>query len=211
MLSAKIDAIIEQKSLLGHIFYQTWSQGELTLDALRGYSQEYFQIVKSVPELMIRLSRHVSSGVKKEEINNIILEEKLHIQFWIDFAEELGISPETLSSYEGLEKTQKAVRNLFSLVETFHEGAIAMYALEKEIPVIAEVKLKGLKEFYNFTSKKGLKYFNLHTEADIRHAKSWRTIINNIPSEKRSKMLTYAHKSLDAQHLLLDACYEHYC
>ncbi|MEM4391678.1 MAG: pyrroloquinoline quinone biosynthesis protein PqqC, partial [Candidatus Nitrosotenuis sp.] len=37
-LSKKIDAIIEEKSLLKHPFYQMWSDGKLSMSSLAGYS-----------------------------------------------------------------------------------------------------------------------------------------------------------------------------
>ena len=40
-LIQKIDRIIEERSLLNHPFYQAWSDGKLTHEALAGYSKEY--------------------------------------------------------------------------------------------------------------------------------------------------------------------------
>ena len=40
-LIQKIDRIIEERSLLKHPFYQSWSDGKLTRGALAGYSKEY--------------------------------------------------------------------------------------------------------------------------------------------------------------------------
>ena len=51
-LIQKIDQMIEEKSLLKHPFYQTWSDGKLTPEALAGYSKEYYQLVKAVPKFM---------------------------------------------------------------------------------------------------------------------------------------------------------------
>ncbi len=48
----QIDEIIEEKSLLKHPFYQMWSDGKLSLESLAGYSKEYFQLVKEVPNFM---------------------------------------------------------------------------------------------------------------------------------------------------------------
>ena len=54
-LTQKIDRIIEERSLLKHPFYQTWSDGKLTREALVGYSKEYYQLVKAVPIFMTQL------------------------------------------------------------------------------------------------------------------------------------------------------------
>ena len=103
-------------------------------------------------------------------------EESDHIKPWIAFAGELGISEDELISYSGTAKTQKAVSDLNQLMDTFDNGACAMYAFEKEIPKISQTKLDGLAEFYGMTNNESTEYFKLHTEADIRHAASWRSI-----------------------------------
>ena len=38
-------------------------------------------------------------------------------------------------------------------MSSFVSGSAAMYALEKEIPKISEIKLQGLAEFYGLTSE----------------------------------------------------------
>ena len=51
-LIKRIDEMIEERSLLKHPFYEMWSDGKLSLDSLKGYSKEYYQLVKSVPSFM---------------------------------------------------------------------------------------------------------------------------------------------------------------
>ena len=58
-LISEIDRIIEERSLLKHPFYQSWSDGTLTREALAGYSKEYYQLVKAVPIFMTQLMDHV--------------------------------------------------------------------------------------------------------------------------------------------------------
>ena len=137
-------------------------------------------------------------------------EESDHIKPWIAFAGELGISEDELISYSGTTKTQKAVSDLNQLMDTFDGGACAMYAFEKEIPKISQTKLDGLAEFYGMTSIEATEYFRLHTEADIRHAASWRNILEK-SSIDSSNLIEIADKSISAQNLLLDSCYEEYC
>jgi pyrroloquinoline-quinone synthase len=136
-------------------------------------------------------------------------EESEHIRPWISFASELGISENELMSYSGLPKTQQAVSDLSELMSDFESGSCAMYAFEKEIPKISQTKLDGLAQFYGMTSQEATEYFKLHTEADIRHAASWRKIIQN--SLANDKLIEVADKSISAQNLLLDSCFEKYC
>jgi pyrroloquinoline-quinone synthase len=205
----KIDEMIEERSLLKHPFYQMWSDGKLTQESLAGYSKEYFQLVKAVPSFMTPIIEKSPGSVVSELVDNQ-QEESDHIKPWISFAGELGISEEELTSYAGTAKTQKAVSDLNQLMDTFDGGACAMYAFEKEIPKISQTKLDGLAEFYGMTSNEATEYFKLHTEADIRHAASWRNILEK-SSVDTSNLIEIADKSLSAQNLLLDSCYEEYC
>ena len=205
----KIDEMIEERSLLKHPFYQMWSDGKLTQESLAGYSKEYFQLVKSVPSFMTPIIEKSPEVVVAELVENQ-QEESDHIKPWIAFAGELGISEDELISYSGTAKTQKAVSDLNQLMDTFDNGACAMYAFEKEIPKISQTKLDGLSEFYGITSNEATEYFKLHTEADIRHAASWRNILEK-SSIDSSNLIEIADKSISAQNLLLDSCYEEYC
>jgi len=205
----KIDEMIEERSLLKHPFYQMWSDGKLTQESLAGYSKEYFQLVKAVPSFMTPIIEKSPGSVVSELVDNQ-QEESDHIKSWISFAGELGISEEELTSYAGTAKTQKAVSDLNQLMDTFDGGACAMYAFEKEIPKISQTKLDGLAEFYGMTSNEATEYFKLHTEADIRHAASWRNILEK-SSADTSNLIEIADKSISAQNLLLDSCYEEYC
>ncbi len=73
-----------------------------------------------------------------------------------------------------------------------------------------QTKLDGLAEFYGMISNEATEYFKLHTEADIRHAASWRNILEK-SSVDSSNLIEIADRSISAQNLLLDSCYEEYC
>ena len=208
-LIKKIDQIIEDKSLLNHPFYEMWSEGKLEFQSLVGYSKEYYQLAKQVPKFMEPIVDMAPSDARSELISNMN-EETEHIRLWENFAFSMGITKDDLTSYQGLKKTNEAVNNLASLMESYDECACAMYAFEKEIPKISKTKMEGLKNFYGLDSKDATEYFEEHMSADIRHAASWKKIINS-SSKNHDKLLKIAKKSVDAQNLLLDSCYEAYC
>lgn len=201
--------MIEERSLLKHPFYQMWSDGKLTIESLAGYSKEYFQLVKEVPNFMEPIIQQAPDSVKSELISNQN-EEAEHILPWKKFASALGVNESELDSYTGLQKTREAVSMLSSLMNDYHSGSCAMYAFEKEIPKISQTKLDGLAKFYGISSEDATKYFQLHTEADIRHAASWRNILNN-SENNYDELIQVADVSISAQNLLLDSCYEAYC
>jgi len=209
-LVKRIDELIEKRSLLKHQFYLMWTEGKLTLDALNGYSKEYFQLVKAIPSFVGTIMEQSPNAVKNEIASNQ-KEEDEHIKPWMKFAGAVGVSQEELERYQGLEKTRHAVSNLSTLMNSFEGGTAAMYSLELEIPKISLSKIDGLRKFYNMTSEDAIEYFRLHTEADIRHAAVWRRILEKTPSEKEEELFQIANKSISAQNLLLDSCYEAYC
>tara|TARA_B100000953_G_scaffold246755_1_gene208876 strand:- start:46 stop:690 length:645 start_codon:yes stop_codon:yes gene_type:complete len=208
-LISEIDRIIEERSLLKHPFYQSWSDGKLTREALAGYSKEYYQLVKAVPIFMTQLIENAPQYMQNElDFNQ--QEEFSHINLWQKFAAELGVSYEELNNYDGLYTTNHAISGLHCIMASFSSGSAAMYALEKEIPKISQIKLEGLAEFYGLTNENVTKYFKEHMEADIRHTKSWRNIIEGLTGNDQ-EIISAVEGSVTCQNLLLDSCYEEYC
>jgi len=211
-LIQEIDRIIEERSLLKHPFYQAWSDGKLTRESLAGYSKEYYQLVKAVPIFMAQLMDHVPESLH-DEFNFNQQEEFSHIRLWERFASGLGVSRKELTEYEGLYTTNHAISGLHSLMTSFVSGSAAMYAFEKEIPKISQIKLDGLAEFYGLTSEDVTKYFKEHMEADVRHTASWRKIIEQESEQYYliNVIIDAAERSMVCQNTLLDSCYDEYC
>ncbi|MFL6342627.1 MAG: TenA family transcriptional regulator [Nitrososphaeraceae archaeon] len=204
----RIDSEIEKHSLLKHSFYKMWSEGKLTIDHLKGYSREYFQLVKLVPKFVENIAK---SNVDPNILENNAREEAEHVELWVRFANALGVSRSDLVNYEGSVKTNEAVEKLMGLSNLrLEEAAAAMYAYEMELPKISRSKIDGLKKFYGMDNEDATKYFETHEEADVRHAQVWREILERIPVERQGAIFNSAIKSLQAQNMLLDAVYEKY-
>ncbi|HJU12826.1 MAG TPA: iron-containing redox enzyme family protein [Candidatus Nitrosotalea sp.] len=209
LLVERIDKIIEDQSLLKHKFYVMWNEGKLSLESLSGYSKEYFQLVKAVPSYVGTVMEKGPSGMRGA-ISSNQREEQEHIEPWIKFAGALGVSRKDMENYPGLEKTRRAVSDLSGLMSSFEGGAAAMYALEQEIPKISLSKIDGLRKFYGVADDDAIEYFRIHAEADIRHAALWRRVLENSHTSE-DELVQVASKSLEAQNLLLDSCYDAYC
>lgn len=203
----RIDSEIEKRSLLKHQFYQLWSDGKLTIDHLKGYSKEYFQLVKAVPGMV----ENIAGFSPHEDIASNAKEESDHVAPWVRFASVLGVTHEELAGYEGNPKTIAAVDAMKKLsASSFEEAAAAMYAYEAELPKISRSKIDGLKTFYRMDSGDATNYFEIHEEADVRHAQVWREILQSIPESRREAAFNAAVESLKAQNLLLDSVQEKY-
>ena len=204
----RIDSEIESRSLLKHSFYLMWSEGKLTIDHLQGYSMEYFQLVKAIPKIVEGIAARMTDN---EDIANNAKEEAEHVEPWVRFATALGVSRYDLVDYAGTNGTNAAVARMLDLANASLEEAVAaMYAYEMELPKISRSKIDGLKKFYGMSSDDATKYFEIHEEADLRHAQAWREILNKIPAGKQEAAFAAAVESLKAQNMLLDSVQEKY-
>lgn len=210
-LVESIDAEVEKRSLLKHPFYQMWSDGKLTVDHLQGYSKEYFQLVKAVPAFVQNIASANTDSSIVSEIDGNMKEESEHVELWTRFAKSLGVPVSDLTDYAGASKTGEAVAKLMALSRgSLEEAVAAMYAFESELPKISRNKIDGLVKFYGLDGKDALNYFEVHEEADIRHAQTWRRILNSLPADRQEKAFAAAVESLKAQNLLLDSVQEKY-
>ena len=213
-LFKRLDNEIEERSVLKHIFYRLWSQGKLTIDELRGYSKEYFQLVKVVPSFVENIACMITDPSIKLSISQNIREENEHIEPWIAFAGALGVPRNELLNYTGAFKTNDAVSTLGRLTtHSLQEAAAAMYAYEIELPKISSSKIDGLKKFYDMnTGTDATNYFEIHKEVDIRHAGLWRTILSDIPAayKKKDVIFNSAIEAQEALNNLLDSVQETY-
>lgn len=208
-LLVKIDAEIEKQSLLKHPFYRMWSEGKLTRESLAGYSMEYFQLVKVVPRLVSNVASLAGPSRAGPMMENME-EELTHIEPWVRFAGSLGVTRRRLDGYRGAPATLRFVRALEGLTSSaFEEGAAAMYAYEKQLPEISRSKIEGLRKFYGMEGGDATRYFELHEEADVRHAAVWRAFIARPKSEDR--VMKAVDDSLGAQNTLLDSVMANHC
>jgi pyrroloquinoline-quinone synthase len=213
-LIERIDLEIERHSLLKHSFYKMWSEGKLSLDDLRGYSKEYFQLVKAVPDFVQNIisSSSTLNAATSKDIDQNLKEEREHIEPWIRFTSAIGVTRNELLNYIGADKTNAAVSDLSDLTTlSLEEAAAAMYAYEMQLPKISRSKIDGLRKFYGmYNNADATNYFEIHEETDIRHAELWRNIIQQTSAEKEEAALNAAIVSLQAQNKLLDSVQENY-
>ena len=231
----EIDCTVEERSLLKHPFYTMWTEGKLTMDHLRGYSKEYFQLVKTVPKFVeniyvnagAELSGHTGDlDIETQDyrtkylanIKDVLDEECQHIEPWINFARSLNLTRNEIIQYKGTNEVNEAIDKLAKLCSSsFVNGVVVMYSFEKEIPKISSTKIDGLKCFYGISNDQDINYFKLHETADIKHARLWKNIITdskiyNLKKEgpRTNEMVSTAVESLQLQNTILDSVYEKY-
>jgi len=209
-LVEELDALVAKWHLLKHPFYQAWTAGTLDPSNLRLYAAQYYHHVRAFPEHLRALAARSENGLQPIVADNLAEEEypgRTHPQLWREFAAAVGAGGAELDAAAPLPGTQ-------ALVDTFarlaREGApaeavAAFYVYEAQVPEIATEKINGLRRFYGIHDTRGLAYFAVHEEADIRHRAAWRGWLAEQPAEVKEGAVRAAEDALRALWGALDA------
>lgn len=170
-----INQVIENLHLLKHHFYQTWNQGELTQAHLKDYAAQYYHQVKSFPRFVSRVHTHCPEiEARKILLSNLVDEEIKgtdHPALWMQFAEGLGASADSVKKEQPYHETQNMVDVYYQLAERdWRDGLCALYTYEKQVPAVSASKIAGLKEHYGIKDEKTLAFFTAHQIYDVEHA-----------------------------------------
>lgn len=208
----ELDAIIAQRHMLSHPFYQAWSAGELSLETLRHYARQYYHHVITFPRYLSNVHANCEDGQTRQVILENLIEEERgpenHPELWLRFGEALGDTREQVQSAIPLPETEAAVGTFLRLTRegSVAEGLAALYAYESQIPEVSKTKTEGLKKFYGVTNLRGTAYFTVHEEADVRHAAQERELLASLSNTDitRRKARTSVRLALEAAWQLLD-------
>lgn len=212
-----IEAKIAARHLLHHPFYQAWSRGELTLDALRDYAAQYYQHVAAFPTYLSAVHAQTEDqSVRKYLLANLIDEEAgspNHPDLWLQFAESLGLTREQVASAQPWTSTRTLIDGFRSVCRNHGAaaGVAALYAYESQIPAVSEKKIEGLRNFYGFKTEDGYRYFTVHIEADREHSATERALLEQLLQPTDESACNHAVDTvLDGLYgLLTEVCHRH--
>jgi pyrroloquinoline-quinone synthase len=213
-IADEIDALIEERSLLKHPFYQAWQRGELSQDTLRTYAAQYYKHVLAFPQYVSAAHANCPDQAARQELLENLIEEERgeenHPELWLRFGDALGIARESVVTTEALPETLRLVDTYFDVCKrgSFVQAATALYCYESQVPEVAKTKIAGLKQFYGIDSPSGLQFFDVHIEADEWHAEVGRGFIERYGAEDPQATRETAQRCLDALWGFLDGVYE---
>jgi pyrroloquinoline-quinone synthase len=187
-LCAKIGKARRRWDVLKHPFYERWECGELTREELAFYAGEYRHAV-------VALARAAAVAGDEDHAR----EESDHIALWDDFAAALDAPLDREPTPETVECAAA-----WSPAERFRALAV-LYAIESAQPAISRTKLAGLVEHYGFhAAAPAARYFRLHAERDIEHARAAREALVKAPPADVEALAAAAERALEANWRLLD-------
>ena len=209
-LTAELDRLIEKHHLLQHPFYQAWTEGTLSRESLALYAEQYYKHVEAFPEHLRSLAARSEGELRGLVEENLAEEENPaapHPKLWRDFAAAVGVDEAKIHSAQALPGVQKLVDTFAEIAEKgpLPAAVAAFYAYEAQVPEIATQKINGLRSHYGIDDAKGLAYFGVHEEADVRHRAAWRGWLDRQTEADRDAVLKSTEDALKALWGALDA------
>ncbi len=192
MFSQELNKKLDQYHLLNHPFYKSWNEGKLTREIIKDYAEQYYQHVKAFPRY-ISATHSICEDIEKRKIllENLQDEENPnadHPKLWKNFALAMGADKDKIEYVKREWFTNDMIENFFHQArKSYAEGLASLYTYERQIPEIAETKIRGLKNFYGVTSKEGLEFFEAHKAADVIHRKECEKLLDALTEEEKIK------------------------
>ena len=192
MFSQELNKKLDQYHLLNHPFYKSWNEGKLTREIIKDYAEQYYQHVKAFPRY-ISATHSICEDIEKRKIllENLQDEENPnadHPKLWKNFALAMGADKDKIEDVKREWFTNDMIENFFHQArKSYAEGLASLYTYERQIPEIAETKIRGLKKFYGVTSKEGLEFFEAHKAADVIHRKECEKLLDALTEEEKVK------------------------
>ena len=192
MFSKQLNEKLDRYHLLNHPFYKSWNDGKLTREIIKDYAEQYYQHVKAFPRY-ISATHSLCEDLDKRKIllENLQDEEKDgadHPKLWKNFALAIGAEKNEIDSVKKEKFTTEMIDNFFKHSRTsYAEGLASLYTYERQIPEIAETKIRGLKNHYGVSSKEGLEFFEVHKAADVYHREACEKLLDGLSKEEQIK------------------------
>ena len=192
MFSLELNKKLDHYHLLNHPFYKSWNEGKLTREIIKDYAEQYYQHVKAFPRY-ISATHSICEDIEKRKIllENLQDEENPnadHPKLWKNFAIAMGADADKIEDVKREWFTNDMIENFFHQArKSYAEGLASLYTYERQIPEIAETKIRGLKNFYGVTSKEGLEFFEAHKAADVIHRKECEKLLDALTEEEKVK------------------------
>jgi pyrroloquinoline-quinone synthase len=202
-LREALEVALVGRRLLTHPFYQRWEAGELTIEELGAYAEQYRHVEAFLPEALEGVVLALPEGNARK-----LVEENL--------ADERGHPAPHVEMFEGFADAVHAGRDAYPTMATLHlietyasavetnavAGIAAIAAYEVQAAEIATTKALGLRKHYGL-DESATEFWDVHGEMEMHHA-SWSIDALSSLAADPSDVYGAARASADAWWAFLD-------
>ena len=195
--SSQIDSRVAERAMLGHPFYQAWTEGRLPLDTLRDYARQYFHHVEAFPRAVSAVHsacpdrdgrRMLAENLAEEE--GIEAGKQDHASLWLMFACGLGESEIAVRAQALNPETEALIATFRKLSHrSYASGLGALYAYESQFPAVVAAKIEGLIDRYGIDDEETLRFFRVHESADVEHSAVCRSLLDRLPEGEQAEAI----------------------
>jgi len=174
-LAVRIRAVLDEKSMLRHPFYQSWTRGDLPLGCMQDYARQYYHFEAAFPRLLSSIHARTDSPVIRQSLLDNLWDEehgvRNHAALWLEFAAALGLSEDDVKSAALRPETAALIEHYEGQARNglLADALVTLFAYEGQVPQIAWQKIKALSDFYGFTPEQ-FEFFSVHLVSDVTHA-----------------------------------------
>lgn len=191
----RLNEIISEHHLLKHMFYQAWSKGELSREILQRYAAQYYSQVQSFPRFISRVHTNCPQIEARKVLLENLVDEEIHgtdhPALWMQFANGMGASRQTVLNDAPLPETTRMVDTFYDLAQRdWRDGLCALYAYECQVPEVSASKVEGLKKFYGIDDECTLEFFTAHQAYDVEHSRQVAGLIEKYVDPERAEVAT---------------------
>jgi pyrroloquinoline quinone (PQQ) biosynthesis protein C len=156
------------RNLLSHPFYLRWETGDVSLDELQHYAEQYRHFEEMLPEFLRRLADELPVGVARDSVLKNLADEiaaPSHLDLFQGFASFYGAADQPMTP-----AMHHLVNAYFELLTEGPAAALAgLWAYESQGAGIADSKAEGLATFYG-ADRVALAFWLAHGSIEGDHA-----------------------------------------
>jgi pyrroloquinoline-quinone synthase len=201
---ARIDELIEARSLLRHPFYTKWVAGTLPVEAIQEYGRQYYAFESSFPRFLSAVhSRCDDPAARQMLLDNLWDEEhgaENHAELWLRFAEGMGVTRDDVTSSDRNPATVRLVETYRTMTSDrpVPAGVAAIHAYERQVPEVATAKIDGLRRHFGVEDHRTLAFWEVHRALDVEHAGAERRILEDMADRDPDATVEATDAALEA-------------
>jgi pyrroloquinoline-quinone synthase len=201
-LDVAFDQAISGRRLLEHAYYRRWQDGQLTLDDLGAYAEQYRHVERCLPDVLAMAALQLDDGIARQRVEENLEDEltrpRPHIELFDAFADAVGAGPEvaaTPATHDLIARYQEASSDPVAALSVI--GAYEVQAAQ-----VAQTKADSLRCHYGLSAL-DTEFWDVHADLEQTHS-AWTVEALRELGASPTKVLEFAVASAKAWWAFLD-------
>jgi pyrroloquinoline-quinone synthase len=202
-LISAFDLAISDRLLLTHPYYRRWQDGQLTIDELGAYAEQYRHFERSLPGVLTTTAASLGDSPSRrlvlDNLRDELTEPRAHAEIFEGFATAVGAKQKA----DATEATRNLVSLYLSSAASDPVAALSVIgAYEIQAAKVALTKGESLRTHYGIGAD-GTEFWDIHSTLEESHAAWTIDALAALGADSKS-VQKFAAESSDAWWSFLD-------